>query len=588
MEVLTLQFGHFANHVGAHFWNFQDETAAVEEQNHYQQNGGFGGASGVDFERLHVRSDRRRGQVTWRPRLVVVDKRGALGGSAEVQTDADVANVAHDEAVSGLWDFGQETHHADRAWTHPFQRDLVIDEQAYESMEMETENDEGWDDDRDDREEGVIENGFSSSVKAASEYDFRSTVRTWTDFLKIKLPSGTVHELSGCHHGVAPFATFFDGLELRGSEQEDELLDLVRHQSEACDQLDAVHAIVDSGDGFGGVGDIVLGWVHDEHPKCGKLVVAVQPDITPQGNIAQCQVGETVAASLDTEACTWVSTAFSLAGVLNVGVEAWLPVAVPLWSVKGLPSIPSLCRCSLYEASAPIASALDTATLPYRLCGGLRPSGFLASIAPTRRPVCGLLHALPVPPPPPSQSSVSDKSDQNLSDCSSFYKSLFDLTATRPMPGNPFSSLVLRGDSPRRLVELTKALHPQSRRLCFTQETPLAIPLPFPQMFSLDVSARGVIGLAGSACARQSCVDVESCPVATQLHAAAHAGQPLALKKMAGTLKCHRRSAWGASVRAKYDVEIDDFQEVFESVIEHLECGAAESSNEEDVSDGGM
>tara|TARA_R110002050_G_scaffold220333_2_gene356189 strand:+ start:28 stop:300 length:273 start_codon:yes stop_codon:yes gene_type:complete len=25
-ELLTLQFGHYANHVGAHYWNFQEES----------------------------------------------------------------------------------------------------------------------------------------------------------------------------------------------------------------------------------------------------------------------------------------------------------------------------------------------------------------------------------------------------------------------------------------------------------------------------------------------------------------------------------------------------------------------------------
>ena len=28
-EIVTLQFGEYANHVGAHFWNFQDELIGL-------------------------------------------------------------------------------------------------------------------------------------------------------------------------------------------------------------------------------------------------------------------------------------------------------------------------------------------------------------------------------------------------------------------------------------------------------------------------------------------------------------------------------------------------------------------------------
>lgn len=613
MEVLTLQLGHFSNHVGAHFWNFQDEIAAVEEARHQQRHEAGGGITGdswsevpegLNFERLHARSERRRGQVTWRPRLVLVDRRGALGGSGSAWAETEVAGAsgaaATGDVACGLWDFGQVSHRSEPAWTHQFQRDLISDERAYEAlwqssggahsswgpMDVEAE-DEEEDDERADR--GIVPNPtVPSCVKTSSEYDFSSSVKTWTDFLKIKLPAGTTHELNGCHHGVDPFATFFDGLGMRGREEEDELLDLVRRQSELCDQLDAVHVLLDYSDGFGGVGDIVLRWVREEQPKCGKLVAAVQPEAPHEGDgegNGQEELLQPSAAARDAEACVWVSAAFSVTSVLNIGVDAWLPLAVPLWSVGGLPYMPSLRRNSFYETSAPIAAALDTATLPYRLSGGLRPSRFLSTVAPSHRPVCGLLHALPLPPPPTPPSDRA-KTRPGPSDCTVFSESLFDLTATRPISANPFTSVVLRGASPRRLVEITRAFHPQARRSCFTHELPLPLPLPFPQAFSPGVTAQGVVGRPGSPPARLPGDDVEECPAATQLHAAAHAGRPQALKRMAVVLKSRRRSAWAAAVRDKYGVEADEFQDALETVIEHLECGAGDDDSDDDEDSG--
>ncbi|CAE6950206.1 MSTO1, partial [Symbiodinium natans] len=72
MEVITLQFGHFANHVGAHYWNLQDEAAAQEESAGDDEEGL------IDHTRLFHAAE-SHGQLSWRPRAMVVDRAGALG-----------------------------------------------------------------------------------------------------------------------------------------------------------------------------------------------------------------------------------------------------------------------------------------------------------------------------------------------------------------------------------------------------------------------------------------------------------------------------------------------------------------------------
>mmetsp|Transcript_120159 Transcript_120159/g.375703 ORF Transcript_120159/g.375703 Transcript_120159/m.375703 type:complete len:578 (+) Transcript_120159:56-1789(+) len=563
MEVLTLQLGHFANHVGAHFWNFQDETAALEESAASDED-----AMQTDFSRLHSWAE-HRGGGSWRPRLVLVDKRGALCAArwdSDVQPPEDGLGPG---APGELWDHGTVGHRAEHLEAHPFQRDLEAEALARGAEEVE--------------EAGGASCGTSSTpdLRSTAAYHFRETARSWTDYLKVQLPATCVHELQGWHHGVAPFATFFDGLEVQGCKDEEAILDLVRRQFELCDQLDAVHAVFDMHNGFSGLADVVLRWVHEEQPKCGKFVMAVLPDIS-MGDPVEPSVCPQIpdvdaarppmVAAQDTETCAWVSAAFSFANLLSVGMDAWIPLAVPLWTAHRPRALAKLDYRSPYESSALLAAALETATLPYRLLSSPRPSAFLAGLAPAHRPACGLLQALPLP----GQGHATEGAGGALAALGPHF---LDLAATPARPQNPHTSLVLRGASPRRLVALCQALPPQARRMSFAHPAPLPLPLPFPQAFGPEVSRQGLLACRGEV-ARPAGAEVESCPTATQLHAAAHAGRCAPLGRMACTLRAHRRSAWAAMARARYGVEADEFCEVLEAVTEHLECGAASSEDE--------
>merc|ERR1711924_218898 len=207
----------------------------------------------------------------------------------------------------------------------------------------------------------------------------------------------------------------------------------------------------------------------------------------------------------------------------------WTPLAVPLWSAQKPSAISRLRIDSLYESSAFVGAALDTATLPYRLAASLRPSQFLASMVPAHRPTCGLLQALPLPCPRVSAPFIG-QTQPGLA------QSFFDLTATKPLSSNPYTSLVLRGSEPRRLLQLCEELPPLARRFCFAHARALPLPVPFPQVFSEGVSSQGLL-CQGSARARAPDCEVEQCPTATQLHAAAQAGRCEALRIMARTVK---------------------------------------------------
>merc|ERR1712187_1035655 len=142
----------------------------------------------------------------------------------------------------------------------------------------------------------------------------------------------------------------------------------------------------------------------------------------------------------------------------------------------------------------------------------------------------------------------------------------FDLSGLAPHAANPYTSLVLRGATPRRLVELADHLHPRARRASFAYEAALPLPLPFPQFFSPKVSAQGLV-LGHGIAERLAQDDVEECPVGTQLHAAAEAAsRATALQRMVAVLKAKQRSSWSSAVRDRYGLEADEFREVMEVV----------------------
>ena len=89
-EIVTLQFGEYANHVGAHFWNFQDELIGLassiserdededdsddEERKLVNQNR----FNAIDHECLYRQGETRRGERIQTPRVVAYDLRSSL------------------------------------------------------------------------------------------------------------------------------------------------------------------------------------------------------------------------------------------------------------------------------------------------------------------------------------------------------------------------------------------------------------------------------------------------------------------------------------------------------------------------------
>lgn len=525
MEVITLQVGHFANHVGAHFWNFQDEAAAHEEAAEDDS---------VDYSRL-FHSVEIDGVTSWRPRVLSLDRCGASGANGN-SGDA----VSRDEDLhTDSWDGQLELLRSEVVPKHDFQVDLEAE---------------------------ATEDGEERGIKSSAEYNFSETVRTWSDYLKVQLPSKSVYELERIHHGVTPFAFYFEGLEVRGQEEE-HILDLARREVELCDQVEALQVLYDMQDGMGGVTDLMLRWAKEEMPKSGKFLMAVMPEETELYTGRQmpspswCEtildsVNTINTTALDYEASAWLSAGFSFARLMDCDPHAYVPVAVPLWSVRpdGRPR-----RQNLYEASALPGSALDTALLPCRLNGSARPSHFISQLAPNHQPCCGLLQALPLPAAPAPVLGEAPGSTDTL-DAILKAGRFFDLSEMMASFTNPYTSVVVRSPEEKRFLNFTRRLPPTARQQSFVAQKELPLPVTFPQALVRPES---------------EVEELQSCAVCTTLHAAAGAQKrSQALQRMQSTLRQHQRSAWSAALKQRFGVEADEWREALEVVTDHLESGA--------------
>ena len=71
--VISIQVGHYANFVGAHFWNSQDLSFSLDKEK-----------NDIDHDVLFREGITLHGnQTTYTPRLVTVDLKGALGSLPE-------------------------------------------------------------------------------------------------------------------------------------------------------------------------------------------------------------------------------------------------------------------------------------------------------------------------------------------------------------------------------------------------------------------------------------------------------------------------------------------------------------------------
>nr|BAE39645.1 unnamed protein product [Mus musculus] len=339
-EVLTLQLGHFAGFVGAHWWNQQD--AALGRMAEDEESPGE-----LCPDVLYRTGRTLHGQETYTPRLILMDLKGSLN------TLKEEGNLYRDRQLEAAvaWQGKLSTHRDDAQPKNPNLQGLL-------SAEGVRSSDGAW------RAKLIqnIQNGKENSIKV------------WSDFLRVHLHPRSICVIHKYHHDgeTGRLEAFGQGESvLKEPRYLEELEDRLHFYVEECDYLQGFQLLCDLHDGFSGVGAKTAELLQDEYAGRGVLTWGLLPGPyslgEPQKNIYRLL--NTAFGLVHLTGYSSFVCPLSLGG--NLGLRPKPPVNFP--SLHYDATLPFHC-------SAILATALDTVTVPYRLRSSMVTMAHLADV----------------------------------------------------------------------------------------------------------------------------------------------------------------------------------------------------------------
>ncbi|GBP63300.1 Protein misato [Eumeta japonica] len=235
-EILTLQFGHYSNFIGTHFWNLQelnfDYTGVVKEE--------------CNHDILYREGQTPRGEVTYTPRLLLADLKGSLRSFP----------------VSGGLPIEESTENL------PWDTIEKIEEPAIPKNEF-------------------LENIDSECPTSISEdCDLDNSVKTWTDYLYPRFHPRTVNIVKEYDHGNdSTFDVYMTGQNIWKSEYGENFADNIRKYTEECDSMQGFQVNFDCTDAFSGLALSCTEYLCDEYAKSilvHPIIASHFPDNNPQ------------------------------------------------------------------------------------------------------------------------------------------------------------------------------------------------------------------------------------------------------------------------------------------------------------------
>ncbi|XP_060537992.1 protein misato homolog 1-like [Pantherophis guttatus] len=332
-EVVTLQLGHYAGSVGAHWWGLQEALFSSNSA-----------ASDLDEAIQHdvlFRTGRTvQGRETFTPRLILMDLKESL-------TSLKQEGYLYEDPKTNTpiaWKGSLTTHQQDPVPPSP-----VL---------------EGLDQPEGDR----FSNGdFASKSlpggkpqQLAKPLVSESPAPAWSDFLRTNLHPRTIltiHEYNREEESNR-LEAFGQGEKLlQDGRYLEELEDRLHFYVEECDYLQGFQLLCDLHNGFSGVGSKAVELLQDEYAGKGILTCGLTPVL--QSSLPHRHFYRLMNTALGIIRLSSQSSLFcplSLNGRLGLKQDG--PVSLPYLQYK-----PSLD----YHTSAILATALDTLTIPYRL-----------------------------------------------------------------------------------------------------------------------------------------------------------------------------------------------------------------------------
>lgn len=476
-----MQMGAYANFVGAHYWNLQDELLGP-----HPGSAGDTHIAEIDSNVLYRVGETYEGMATYTPRLIAVDVKGSLGAVKSTGTLYEPPSAADLSSVA-TWNGPLRLHKFKAVQKTAFQVSLEEEENEYRSQQS-TNVSQSYGEstservDSDRREEVGNKNGFLSSEvpKDTGLSRFTDRVQYWTDYLKAPFHPSTVLELKASWGGDEPFAqprSYVEGLSLmEDRENVDEIGERVRMLAEGCDNLQAFQFSVDETAGFSAISAEVLGELDDDYSKVSRLLFSLQPPETSWGHSNRLPL------LIDS-----LTSCLSFA-VLSSQADLYVPLGRQ--SLSGVFSNLLVDETRAFHSSAVYAAALDSLTMPYRLSpfggaiGAVDAASLVRLLAQT--PTSKIAFAAMSLPAPSLAGGVRLEA-ASLAPVVEQYKGKETFAEALVIRDRPVTGTSRFVDPSIRQRSLQSSLQleggrPAVRHVTLSQQ-PLAIPYPFPPIF---------------------------------------------------------------------------------------------------------
>ncbi|KAL8028965.1 hypothetical protein ABFX02_14G197000 [Erythranthe guttata] len=556
-EIVTIQVGSYANFVGSHFWNFQDELLGLADS---PESDLIFKTHGLNMDAFYRTGETDKGILTYTPRLVSVDFQGSLGS---VSSRGTLYGEAPETSIDNLAWTGPVTTHT----SQPLKKNLFL-----KSLYMEqNENDSHTEvEDKD-----IVES-------------LENRVEHWTDFSKVHYHPQSLYELSGLWIDLNSFNNYGIGRDsFSGGLHAEEINERLRFFLEECDSPQGIQFIVDDYGGFSGVAGEFLENIADEYTNIPVLLYSVRsPDLCGDSTNRKMTVSRKL------------HDAVSFAKLASF-CKLIVPLGLPSLHTSRIAKYLCLDDSKAYHSSAVYASAIHSISLPFRMqpigpsaqlsntCGELNINDLVKMLAGQGRQ--NMVTILDVAMPPPSLMTDIKKVEQ---------KSLLEIlqpltpeTSQDVEDMHSLESVTVHGAfasgceraSVSQVKEAVQSAYinavkrPKFSHLSVSQ-CPLPIPLPFPSIFGNLVGRNGELlsldnnnsnnnkGILDNSSSRRGSLEVHSIPMAARLRSSI-AVLPFVENRLGNLRKFGiARGALGSEILTSWGFGKDDAQDLAETL----------------------
>lgn len=560
-EIVSLQIGHYSNFVGTHWWNIQESSFLYSPSEAQIKD------KEVNHDILWREGKTFKEEVTFTPRLIAVDLKGSL---ITLKQEGILYETNQQDDIK--WSGDITLHKASPAEKNDFLSNLDKEDQAIVECRKRTDTAEVIDDvdvkDTLSRTGTEANKSDSQLVFGKVDHDLDNVVKVWSDFLRVYLHPKTIQIIEQYYHlnSLHPFDIYGAGIKaIDDYETKSEMEDRIHHFCEECDSLQGFHVLVDTHDGFGGVGAQTLQHLADEYTSKSVMTFGFTPANLPDDTPVS-RANRILNSALSYQKCFTHSSLFFPLSLAN-----------SLWKTLGnYADFPQLdFKMIDYHTSAILAATLDTASLPYRTVNPIHMCDITDNFQSFGRKVGSMSSALP----------ICMEADSNFLDVLQDLQGSLPWLSLTPHCSNqstPFmQSVVVRGipettpRSPRGIYSSCRSIN-DTLQVYLTENfnsclnagtvinTPCKVNTPFPHIFKKNVNKFGLV----STTERSRFQGVETVPMMTSMQSSPDTAVLLnTLHSDAKKLNIRKHTRF-----LEAGLEEDDYQEILQDFVSLEKC----------------